>query len=98
MQTILQNKQVKTRKPHKCYGCQKEFPPQSQMRLITAIGDDKPQVTYYCQHCDNYSENWTIVQLTLGDWRFFINWWSYDSIVFHFLCFKLWIQWHYIRS
>lgn len=37
-------------------------------------------------------------QLTLGDWRFFINWWSYDSIIFHFLCFKLWIQWHYIRS
>lgn len=64
MQTILQNKQVKTRKPHKCYGCQKEFPPQSQMRLITAIGDDKPQVAYYCQHCDNYSKNWTI-----DDWE-----------------------------
>lgn len=64
MQTVLMNKQVKTRKPHKCYGCQREFPPQSQMRLRTAIGDDKPQVTYYCQHCDNHSKDWTI-----DDWE-----------------------------
>lgn len=64
MQTVLTNKQVATRKPHKCYGCQKEFPPQSQMRVLITANDGSVNSTYYCQHCDNHSKDWTI-----DDWE-----------------------------
>lgn len=59
MQETLTNKWVKTRKPHKCYGCLKTFPVGTEMRLIVSVNTEGINSTYLCQHCDNHSQNWT---------------------------------------
>lgn len=60
MTEVLTDKQVKTRKPHKCWGCLKKFPSGTTMRVVVSVDRDGINQFYFCQHCDNHSEKWSI--------------------------------------
>ena len=50
MNTVLTEKIVRTRKPHNCWGCLREFPRGTRMWLN--VIDEKPLTTYYyCMTC-----------------------------------------------
>lgn len=51
MAVVLTDKVVRTRKPHKCWGCLREFPKGTRMWLN--VIDEKPLTAYYyCMTCD----------------------------------------------
>ncbi|HBG21971.1 MAG TPA: hypothetical protein DDW83_01805 [Peptococcaceae bacterium] len=54
MSDILRWQEVKTRKPHKCWGCDKEYPAGTQM--ISAAYADGGTVFggYWCKTCQEY--------------------------------------------
>ena len=56
---LLSSKWVKTRKPHRCFGCAREFPSSSAM-LFEVCVDDGIFNLYLCETCDK-------VQQTLDD-------------------------------
>jgi uncharacterized Fe-S center protein len=48
----LTNKEVKIRKPHKCWGCAKEFPIGTIMRFTTQVdSDNNIASSYWCEKC-----------------------------------------------
>lgn len=50
MNTVLTEKIVRTRNPHNCWGCLREFPRGTRMWLN--VIDEKPLTTYYyCMTC-----------------------------------------------
>jgi hypothetical protein len=59
-------------------------------------GDSKmklPRGRYNGQVIDGFEVKF---QLTLLHWKWvYIDWWSYGFLIFHFACFKIWVQWHY---
>lgn len=49
---LLEFKNVKTRKAHKCWGCTKEFPAGTNMEVTTCIDSDFPiSHAYWCELC-----------------------------------------------
>lgn len=57
--TVLKSKTVKTRKPHRCEGCLKEFPPGTEMTVATVVPDDGGIVSeYWCSHCERHSRDY----------------------------------------
>lgn len=50
MSSVLSTKWVKTRKPHRCFGCEREFPAGSEMRFDVCI-DDGLFNCYLCETC-----------------------------------------------
>lgn len=59
MTYTLENKQVKTRKPHVCYGCQREFESGIIMRYVKTANEDGLHSAYFCEPCDKHSESFT---------------------------------------
>lgn len=56
MLVILSNTRVKTAKPHKCFGCAREFPKHTVMER-TAVKDGKSVFTVYlCETCQEVQE------------------------------------------
>ena len=50
MGEVLSSKIVKTRKPHHCLGCGREFPAGIEMKREGVL-DDKPFTAYLCKSC-----------------------------------------------
>lgn len=50
MSSILSTKMVKTRKPHRCFGCAREFPAGTEMRFDVCV-DDGIFNCYLCKTC-----------------------------------------------
>ena len=54
MADVISHKYVKTRKPHKCFGCAREYPKGSTLNR-EAIEDDGTVFTaYMCPECEDY--------------------------------------------
>lgn len=56
MGDILENKNVKTRKQHNCWGCCRTFEPGSDMRYIKEVEEGDFKTSYWCKTCDEYSK------------------------------------------
>ena len=50
MSELISSKIVKTRKPHFCFGCAREFPKETKMQYNT-VKDDEIFNTYICSTC-----------------------------------------------
>lgn len=50
MSNVISAKWVKTRKPHRCFGCAREFPAGSEMRFDVYV-DDRISNAYLCETC-----------------------------------------------
>ena len=50
MSEVIGRKMVKTRKPHTCFGCGREFPTGTRMESSVVV-DDKPWSCYLCRTC-----------------------------------------------
>lgn len=59
---LLEDKKVKTRKPHKCHGCREDFKAGSSMYFQKCLTDDHGFYTVYtCESCDSikkYYDDW----------------------------------------
>ena len=51
MSTVLQSKHVKIAKPHKCWGCLREFPKGTKMHYNVTV-DVIPFSSYWCETCE----------------------------------------------
>ena len=47
----LTNKQVKTRKPHNCWGCAREYPAGTEMQLVESVDQGEFYRAYWCKEC-----------------------------------------------
>jgi len=52
------SKYVKTKKEHKCFGCIRKFPPETEMKYITNLTDDGFFSFYMCDICLEEVETW----------------------------------------
>ena len=59
MLAVLQNKQVKIRKPHRCYGCLKIFEVGTLMNYLVTVDGGEFHSSYMCSHCEEASLNFT---------------------------------------
>lgn len=61
-------KVVKTRKPHRCWGCCKTLPKGTLMHKETRFEDGSPNHFYTCQPCEDWiktnTQDWDT-----GDWE-----------------------------
>ena len=78
--TQLDTRWVKTRKPHKCYGCRREWPKGSKMFVWVCVEDNTgytPQRTRVCVVCYDF------MQIHSNDWDNelpdFVWWDEYDD-------------------
>jgi len=46
------NKEVVTRKPHKCFGCAQEFPAGSKLNYCTTVDNGEFYHEYWCPVCE----------------------------------------------
>lgn len=56
MPEIIAHKYVKTRKPHNCFGCAREFPKGSILKRET-VKDDEIFTAYICPDCEDYLDS-----------------------------------------
>ena len=50
----LNDRTVKTRKPHQCFACLRQFPAGTDMRSTTIVDDESDMYTLYtCETCDD---------------------------------------------
>lgn len=49
---ILTNKVVKTRKPHRCWGCANLYESGTKMRYTTSVDAGEISSAYWCKTCD----------------------------------------------
>lgn len=56
MNELISTKDVVTRKPHRCFGCAREFPSGISMRK-DFVADYKPFTAYLCGTCRQVVEN-----------------------------------------
>ena len=54
MSTILRWQKVETRKPHRCFGCAKEYPPKSKMINSSYADGGTVYSCYWCKTCEEY--------------------------------------------
>ncbi len=58
MQHVFQSKEVKIRKPRKCWGCGTFFDIGRLMKCVVCVENGDFSTTYWCEVCDAYlSEN-----------------------------------------
>ena len=48
----ISDKLVTTNKPHKCWGCTKEFPAKSKLRRVTCSDGREISTAYWCASCE----------------------------------------------
>lgn len=57
MPECIREKEVITRKEHKCWGCCKKFPAKTKMFLNTSITENNEILScYFCEDCKKYIE------------------------------------------
>lgn len=74
MSEVIAHKYVKTRKPHKCFGCAREFSKGSILKR-EAVADDRTVFTaYMCPSCEDYlqSGDFTGDEFCFGDLKEFV--------------------------
>ena len=49
--TCLSSKIVSTRKPHKCCGCMRTFPPKTRMEYTVSVDGGDFSTAYFCETC-----------------------------------------------
>lgn len=49
--TCLQDKIVKTKKEHRCFGCNKKFPPKRKLRYQAGTWEGEFYSAYMCEPC-----------------------------------------------
>ena len=54
MSTLISEKRVKTRKPHRCFGCAKEYPKGSWMCRFSVADCGTVWASYKCEVCEEY--------------------------------------------
>lgn len=54
---MINDKSVKIRKPHKCWGCTKEYPIGTIMRKTTSVDNGKILDAYWCETCEKVIAN-----------------------------------------
>lgn len=47
-------KTVKTRKPHKCWGCTKEYPAGTEMTYSVSVDQGEFSAAYWCEKCEDF--------------------------------------------
>ena len=52
--TQLTLKTVKIRKPHKCWGCTKEYPVGTKMNYSVAVDQGEFSYSYWCEECNDF--------------------------------------------
>lgn len=57
MSKILDSRLVKTRKPHKCFGCDRTFPAGTIMELSTVADDTEFFSSYLCDTCQEIARD-----------------------------------------
>lgn len=57
MSEIIAHKYVKTRKPHKCFGCAREFPKGSILKREAVAEDGTVFTAYMCPDCEDYLQS-----------------------------------------
>ncbi len=55
----LDNKTVKTRKAHQCWGCAEVFPKGTKMGYVTSVDSGEFSHAYWCDTCGNIISNMT---------------------------------------
>jgi len=50
-------KTVKTRKPHNCWGCTKEYPAGTEMTYSVAVDQGEFSAAYWCEDCTEIMNN-----------------------------------------
>lgn len=56
MADILRRQTVKTRKPHRCWGCGKEYPAGSEMANAAYVDGGRAFSCYWCKTCEGYMQ------------------------------------------
>ena len=51
---IISEKIVITRKPHKCWGCGREFPKGSKLQALNNVDGGEICTTYWCNTCQDF--------------------------------------------
>lgn len=71
MADIIAHKYVKTRKPHDCFGCAREFPKGSILKRNTVVDSGDIYTAYICPDCEDYldSADYTGEEFCFGDLR-----------------------------
>ena len=62
----LSLKIVKIRKPHKCWGCTKEFPVGTEMKYSVIVDQGEFSSTYWCEKCEEFLDTLEYWQLEDG--------------------------------
>ena len=57
MSELISTKDVVTRKPHRCFGCAREFPFRTKMQKDFIV-DGKPFTSYLCETCQEVVSKW----------------------------------------
>lgn len=57
MPTVIHHKYVKTRKPHTCFGCAREFPKGSILNREAVENGGSVFTAYMCPSCEDYIQN-----------------------------------------
>lgn len=57
MSDFTTSKTVFTRKLHKCWGCEREFPSRSQMDCVSGVYEGDFFTYYLCKPCDSVIQN-----------------------------------------
>jgi hypothetical protein len=50
----LSSKQVKIRKPRRCWGCTIEHSPGTTMTVVNSVDEGRMTSTYWCEVCNQY--------------------------------------------
>jgi hypothetical protein len=58
MSTTLKNKYVKTRKPHRCWGCGQKFESGRTMKYVVNVDSGDFSSGYWCLACDRYLDKY----------------------------------------
>lgn len=71
MAEIIAHKYVKTRKPHHCFGCAREFPKGSILNREAVADGETVFTAYICPDCEDYlhSKDYEGDEFCYGDLR-----------------------------
>lgn len=71
MSTFLEDKKVKIRKEHHCWGCARKFEKGNELHFLKSVGDGGFLSTYWCKTCDEYWNKFmeSDEEIGFGDFR-----------------------------
>ena len=70
MADCLKAKIIKTRKPHKCWGCAREFPSGSTLEVNECVDNGDFHRAYWCETCRTVIDEWSYPEneeVSMGD-------------------------------